>query len=136
MKTDKQTIEILVRAFFNSFFTRLAGTQVRDVTKAQPVTIKQLLMANIDDVSRDFNARIPKAFALINGVEIPERLSKPKTFEGSTALIRYTLGGSADMYGHMVERYKYHFTLALSGTVEKADITDDTDILRALEMLK
>ena len=107
-----------------------------DITEAQPITIKQLLMANIDNVSKDFNVRIPQAFAIINGVEIPEKLSKPKTFEGATALIRYTLRGDRDMYDYMVERYKYHFTLGLSGTIEKTDNITDTDILAAIKVMK
>ena len=136
MTTDKKTIEILVRAFFNMYFSRIASKTVKDVTAAQPITIKQLLVQNIEDISKDFNSRIPRAFALINGIEIPERLSLPKTFEGATALIRYTLKGDSKMYDYMVERYKYHFTLALSGTVEKADNNNDTEIRRAIEMLK
>ena len=136
MKTDKYTVEVLVRAFFHSFFKRIAGMHAADITEAQPITIKQLLMANIDNVSKDFNVRIPQAFAIINGVEIPEKLSKPKTFEGATALIRYTLRGDRDMYDYMVERYKYHFTLGLSGTIEKTDNITDTDILAAIKVMK
>ena len=136
MKTDKTTVEVLTRAFFNSFFTRISGQASVDITTAQPITIKQLLVSNIDDVSKDFNTRMPQAFAMLNGIEIPEKLSKPKTFEGATALIRYTLNGDRDLYDYMVERYKYHFTLALSGTVEKTDMINDTDILEAIKVMK
>ena len=136
MKTDKNTIDIIVRAFFHAYFTRIAGKLTCDISSAQPITIKQLLVQNIEDISKDFNKSMPRAFAIINTVEIPAKLANPKTFEGATALIKYSLKGDRDMYDYMVERYKYHFTLALSGTVEKADIINDTEIRKVLDMMK
>lgn len=136
MKTDKHTIEVLVRAFFHAYFTKAAGAITCDIASAQPITIKQLLIKHIDEIANDFNIRIARAFAFINEIEVPQKLSTPKTFEGATALIRYTLKGDKKMYEYMVERYKYHFTQALSGTVEKADIIDDTDMMKAIEFVK
>ena len=136
MMTNKENIEILVRAFFYSYFSRAAVCGTKDISKVQPITIKQLLVQNIDDISVEFNKRIARAFAILNDVTIPKRLSEPKTFEGATSLIRYTLKGEKDLFEHMVERYKYHFTLALSGTVEKTDNVNDTLLLKALEIMK
>ncbi len=137
MKTDKHIVEVLVRAFFNSYFTKMgSGILTTDITSAQPITIKQLLVNNIDSLSGEFNKAIARAFASVNGIEIPQRLSEPKTFEGATSLIKYTLGGDKKLYEHMVERYKYHFNLALTGTVERTDSVNDTDVWKAIILMK
>ena len=136
METNKDTVDILVRAFFNQYFNRIAGSLTGDICSVQPITIKQLLVQNIEDISKDFNSRIVRSFAYINNVEIPQKFANPKTFEGATALIKLSLKGNARMYEYMVERYKYHFTLALSGTVEKADNISDTEIIKAIELMK
>lgn len=136
MTIDKLTIEVLVRAFFHSYFSKAAGALTKDITKAQPITIKQIMVKHIDNISTDFNARIARAFAVGNGVDIPVKLSTPKTFEGATALIKYTLKGNKEMYDFMVERYKYHFMLAMSGTIERTDNLCDTELLRLIEIMK
>lgn len=136
MKTDKLMVEVLVRAFFNNYFTKVSGNPACDITTVQPVVIKQLLIKHIDDISKDFNVNIARAFALINDTRVSERLANPKTFDGATALIKHTLGGDNELYEHMVERYKYHFTQALSGTVEKTDIITDTKLSEAIKCMK
>ena len=136
MKTDKHMVEVLVRAFFHSYFTKASGVTSIDITMVQPITIKQILVKNIDNIAGDFNIKIARAFAMINEVKVSEKLANPKSFAGATALIKHTLGGDKELYEFMVERYKYHFTQALSGTVEKIDIVNDTLLYEAMRCMK
>ena len=135
MKTDRTTIDILVRQFFYSYFSKAASNLSCDISSAEPIAVKQLLVKNIDNLAKDFNSGMARAFAMINGLDIPAKMKHPKSFDEETALIIFTLNGSSELFTHMAERYRYHFEKALSGSIEKVDEITDIEVKKAAELL-